>query len=285
MMKWLTILVLAGLMGASWFYFNKKGKDVQVMRDEITRLEENGDPEGLVPEMKTKADGLDNEKTFSGILLTFLSAGFLGIFFVVYLLPFFAQRVTHAVYDSAEMVEKDVMHDARSLLAQGDYEGAITAFKAAAAAEPLNRLPWVEIAKIYKDNLVDPAAAIGTIRHALESQAWEINDAAYFLFRLAELYDEVDGNRESAIAIMNQVVEQFPNTRHSANASHRLHEWSMQATESAAEAAAVAPAGEAQVHVVPTQAEKDLAAEEEEFLARMRAAEQGRNPGGDNHTA
>ena len=23
-----------------------------------------------------------------------------------------------------------------------------------------------------------------TIRHALESQAWEINDAAYFLFRL-----------------------------------------------------------------------------------------------------
>jgi tetratricopeptide (TPR) repeat protein len=287
MMKWLTILVLAGLMGASWMYFNKKGKEVEMMRDEITRLEEIGDPDGLVPEMKGKADGVDNEKTFSGILLTFLSAGLLGIFFVVYLLPFFAQRVTHAVYDSAEMVEKDVMHGARSLLAQGDYEGAIAAFKAAAAAEPLNRLPWVEIAKIYKDNLGDPASAIGTIRHALESQAWEINDAAYFLFRLAELYDEVDGNRESAIAIMNQVIEQFPGTRHSANASHRLHEWSMQAGEAgtAAEEVAAAPAGEGQVYVVPGPGDSELAAEEEEFLARMRAAEQGRNPGSDNHSA
>ena len=84
----------------------------------------------------------------------------------------------------------------------------------------------MEIAKIQKDHLHDSQAAIATIRLALESQEWEINDAAYFLFRLAELYDEVEGDRDSAIAIMNQVVEQFPGTRHSANASHKLHEWS-----------------------------------------------------------
>ena len=148
-------------------------------------------------------------------------------------LPAFANRVTHAVYDSAEMMENDVMHDARSLLAQGDFAGAIEAFKKAAAAEPLNRLPWVEIAKIYKDNLQDPASAIQTIRYALESQEWEINDAAYFLFRLAELYDEIEGNRESAMAIMQQVVDQFPGTRHAANATHKLHEWSAEETASA----------------------------------------------------
>jgi tetratricopeptide (TPR) repeat protein len=129
------------------------------------------------------------------------------------------------VYDSAEMVEKDVMHDARVRVAQGDYHGAIEAFKEAAKAEPLNRLPWVEISKIYKDHLEDPQAAIQTIRYALESQEWEVNDAAYFLFRLAELYDEVAGDRASAIAIMQQVVEQFPRTRHSANANTKLHEW------------------------------------------------------------
>jgi tetratricopeptide (TPR) repeat protein len=159
------------------------------------------------------------------------------------------------VYDSAEMVERDVMHDARSLLAQGEYAGAIEAFKQAAAADPLNRLPWVEIAKIYKDNLNDPASAIQTIRYALESQEWEINDAAYFLFRLAELYDEVEGNRASAVAIMEQVVEQFPGTRHSANANHKLHEWSNQAAAAAA------------------------AAEEEEYLAKMRTP--GAGPGTD----
>jgi tetratricopeptide (TPR) repeat protein len=187
--------------------------------------------------MEIDLNSMEGEKTMYGILLTFLSAGLVGIFFVVYALPFFAQRVTHAVYDSAEMVEKDVMHDARSLTAQGDYEGAIAAYKLAAAADPLNRLPWVEIAKIQKTNMEDSAAAIQTIRHALEGQAWEVNDAAYFLFRLAELYDEVEGNRESAVAIMNQVIEQFPETRHSANARNKLHEWSVAEAAAASQGA------------------------------------------------
>jgi outer membrane protein assembly factor BamD (BamD/ComL family) len=39
------------------------------------------------------------------------------------------------------------------------------------------------------------------------------------------LYDEVEGNRASAVAIMQQVIDQFPATRHSANASHKLREW------------------------------------------------------------
>ena len=226
-MKWLGILLLVLLAGGSWFLFDRTGKEMKEVTRQIVAAEESGDPETKVPDLKAKRDGMEGERTIEGILLTFLSAGLVGIFFVVYALPFFAQRLTHAVYDSAEMVEKDVMHTARSLMAQGEYEGAIEAFKEAAAADPLNRLPWVEIAKIQKDNLGDPAAAIATIRHALESQEWEINDAAYFLFRLAELYNDVNGDRASAVAIMNQVIEQFPGTRHSANAGHKLHEWSV----------------------------------------------------------
>jgi tetratricopeptide (TPR) repeat protein len=225
MMKWITMLVLAALVAGSWMMYSNKTKEMASVSQKIDALEATGTAEEEISKLKIDLNSLEGEKTFNGILLTFLGAGLVGIFFVVYLLPFFAQRVTHAVYDSAEMVEKDVMHDARSLMAQGDYEGAIAAFKQAAAADPLNRLPWVEIAKIQKTNLEDPAAAIATIRHALESQAWEINDAAYFLFRLAELYDEVEGNRASAVAIMNQVIEQFPETRHSANARNKLHEW------------------------------------------------------------
>jgi tetratricopeptide (TPR) repeat protein len=225
-MKWLLYVLLAGLVAGSWVMFSNKGKELETMRGEVTALYEKGDPDGLLPAKENKVDVMEGERTFSGVLLTFLSAGLLGILFVFQVLPAFAQRITHSVYDSAEMVEKDVMRDARSLLAQGDYQGAIDAFKQAAAADPLNRLPWVEIAKIYKENLDDPASAILTIRHALENQAWEVNDAAYFLFRLAELYDEVEGDRASAVAIMRQVVEQFPGTRHSANASHKLHEWS-----------------------------------------------------------
>lgn len=225
MMKWIMCVVLAVLVAGSWMMYSKTEKKMTALRQEMSQLEEKGGAEEEVKKMEIDLNSMEGEKTFNGILLTFLSAGLVGILFVVYILPFFAQRVTHAVYDSAEMVEKDVMHDARSLTAQGDYHGAIAAFREAAALDPLNRLPWVEIAKIQKTNLEDPAAAIATIRHALESQEWELNDAAYFLFRLAELYDEVEGNRASAVAIMNQVIEQFPETRHSANARNKLHEW------------------------------------------------------------
>lgn len=232
--------------------YSKQGREMASLRTQIEQAENAGEPDEEVAKLKDAETSLEGEKLFNGILLTFLSAGVAGIFFVVYVLPFFAQRVTHAVYDSAEMVERDAMHDARSLVAQGEYEGAIAAFQKAAAADPLNRLPWVEIAKIQKDNLGDSAAAIDTIRYALESQAWEVNDAAYFLFRLAELYDEVQGDRESAVAIMNQVVDQFPGTRHAANANHKLHDWVAKDEAAAA------------------------AAEEEAYLARMQQAAAGK---------
>lgn len=260
MMKWIMILVLAVAVGGSWISYSGKGREMESLKEKITPLKDEGDPEEMVQKMETQLQTLEGEQTFNGILLTFLSAGLVGIVFVVYLLPFFAQRVTHAVFDSAEMVEKDFMRDARSLAAQGDYEGAITAYQRAAAADPLNRLPWVEMVKIQKDYLEEPAAAIQTIRHALESQEWEVNDAAYFLFRLAELYDEVNGDRASAVAIMNQVIAEFPETRHSANASHKLHEWQ---AGGAAAADVVKDSG-------PLDAAAITAREEEEYLERMK---------------
>jgi len=224
-MKLLAKLALLILVGAAWWVFAEKGREIEELEQEILQVEVADINDERLPKMKSDLDGLKGERTFTGILLTFLTAGFVGILFVFVVLPMMAQKVTHAVYDSAEMIERDVMHDARVLVAQGEYLAAIEAFKEAAKAEPLNRLPWVEIAKIQKDNLEDPQAAIDTIRGVLEGQEWEISDAAYFMFRLAELYDEELGEREIAVAILQQVVEQFPRTRHSANAKTRLHEW------------------------------------------------------------
>lgn len=253
-MKWFVCLVLVVLLGWSWNSFNKSKDGMTALQTQIDQEIDRGDPEGIVPKLEGEKQGMEGQRLFLGILATFLGAGVVGIVVVVYLLPFFAQRVTHAVYDSAELVEKDAMHDARAKIAQGDYEGAIESYKEAAAADPLNRLPWVEIAKIYKDHLEQPKLAIQTIRHALESQEWEINDAAYFLFRLAELYYDVEGDYSSAVTTMNQVIEQFPGTRHSANAKHKLHEWST------------------------AQAASGINAEEEEYLARMRKANEQNRP-------
>lgn len=228
-MKWALYVVLALAVVGGWVFYAKSDSGLKKLEQNIEEIHNRGDADDddLLAKMKTNLESKRNEKTFSGILLAFLSAGLVGIVFVIHVLPAIAHRMTHAVYDSAEMVEKDPMHDARAKVAQGDYEGAVEAFRQAAEADPLNRLPWVEIAKIQREHLEDPSAAIQTLRHAIEEHDWQVNDAAYLMFRLAELYDEDVHDRQSAATIMQQVMEQFPETRHSANARHKLHEWGL----------------------------------------------------------
>ena len=271
-MKWLLYLLFIALVGGSWVLFSNSGKELTSKQVQLEEATNTGDDE-----VRTKLEGeistIEGERTFQGILLAFLSAGLVGIVFVFQILPSIAHKVTHAVYDSAEMMEHDVMHDARSLLAQGDYEGAIAAFRAAAAAEPLNRLPIVEIVKIQKDHLRDPASAIQTVRDALEGQAWEPNDAAYFLYRLGELYDEA-GDRATAGVVLQQVIDEFPGTRHSANAMHKMHEWAHQEEGGEEEVPAeLAHLGDGEEAVDHESEEARIAAEEAEYLARMQAQE------------
>jgi len=226
-MKWGLYAVLALCVIFSWIKFNNAEKEIQREEQRMVDLKNTGDDEEAAAELETEIEGRKNEKTFSGILLAFLTAGLIGIVFVIHVLPAIAQRFTHAVYDSAEMVEQDPMHDARAKVAQGDWEGAIEAFKLAAEAEPLNRLPWVEISKIQLEQLEDPAASVQTLRTAIEGQEWEENDAAYLMFRLAEIYNQDMSDQASAVSVMQQVIEQFPESRHSANARHKLREWGM----------------------------------------------------------
>lgn len=221
------IAVLTLLVGGSWFMFYKAGDEMRDLQEQVEIERNLGDPEEKIPELKTKINGIEGQRVFNGILLAFLSAGLVGIVFVSQVLPLFAQKLTHAVYDSGEEVEADPFHEARVLIAQGEWEDAIESFREAAKQDPYNRMPWIEIAKIQKNHLEDPTAAVVTLRQAIEGQEWETNDAAFLMFRLAEIYDEDIEDRASAVTIMEQVMEQFPESRHSANARTKLHEWGM----------------------------------------------------------
>jgi tetratricopeptide (TPR) repeat protein len=227
-MKRLLHLLMIGALCAGWGYYIKAQHDAKAKIAGIEKHFNDADADGdkLSNELD-RANAAKDEKGFTGFLLAFLTAGYAGISFVVYVLPAIAHKFTHAIYDSGEEVEMDHFRDARAKIAQGDYEGAIEAFREGAASDPLNRMPWVEIARIQKEQLHDVAAAIQTLRGALADLAWHENDAAFLLFRLAELYDEGVSDRASAAAIFEQVIGQFPNTRHSANARHKLHEWGL----------------------------------------------------------
>lgn len=229
MKKALWYFIFMSLVCVVWMIYASKVKEVERIEFEIQELMNSTvrDAEEKISELDRKKLQVKGVQTFNGILLAFLSAGGVGIFFVLQVLPAIAHRFTHAIYDSAEMVEVDPMHDARSLLAQGEYEAAIDAFREVAESDRMNRLPWVEMVKIQRENLKSPQAAVATLREALDTREWEVDDAAFLIFRLAEIYDEDLENREIAGQLLEQVCEEFGDTRHAANARHKLHEWSL----------------------------------------------------------
>ena len=179
---------------------------------------------GVVAATFINTDSSDDSSAVTQLPALMLAGAYLGIMFVLYVLPAITDKATTAVLDSGELVEKDPLHDARAAYARGDYEDAMAVYRSVAEEDPYNRLPWVEIAKIQHDNLEDPEAAIATLREALEKHDWAINDAGYFMGRLADIYLEDLEDLESSVSILNQMVELFPETRHSANATHKLNE-------------------------------------------------------------
>lgn len=219
------IVILILLVGGSWFKFHQSGLRLTEIDADIEVLINEGDRKNEVPKLRGDRQGLEAERTFVGILLTFLTSGLAGIVFVTWLLPIFAQKMTHAVYDSGAVAEMDPFHKARVFMAQGEWEEAIECFREGAKEDSLNRLPYVEIAKIQRVNLEDAEAAVETLRGAIGGQEWEEEDVAFLMFRLAEVYDEDLGNRAAACSILEQVMEQLPGTRHAANAGAKLNEW------------------------------------------------------------
>jgi hypothetical protein len=171
------------------------------------------------------AEAQEGRMVLTGILLAFLSAGYVGIVFVAYLLPVLANKLTYAMFESGESGGPDALRHARALVAQGNYADAVEAFRRVAATEEGNRLPWLEIARLQREHLDDSLGAAATLREALEGHPWGEDDAGFLMFRLADLYADAFHDQDAAAEILAQLIQNFPQTRHSANARHRLQQW------------------------------------------------------------
>ncbi len=180
----------------------------------------------------------------NAFLLYALAAVMGGIIFVTMILPHLGDIVSTAVLSSGEEIEKDPFQKAHARVARGEYREAIEEFRRLAAAEPGNRRPIAEMAKIYLDKLHDPDGAIRTLEEALHASGWSEDDESFYLFRLVDLTLEHRHDTEHAVDLLKHVVERFPDSRHSANAVHRLRELDRTALASLSESHA-APEGPA----------------------------------------
>ena len=63
-----------------------------------------------------------------------------------------------------------------------------------------------------------------TLDQALARGNWRENDEAFFIFRKIDIFENHLQQKEQALACLQDVIERFPQTRHSANAMHKLRE-------------------------------------------------------------
>jgi len=151
-------------------------------------------------------------------------AGIFGVIFVAFVLPAIGDRIGEFFYTPPAQIDQDDRQKAMAKVAQGDYEGAIELFKRVVKNEPEDRFPIIEISKIQVEQFNDVDSAVQTLNEANTRGGWRDNDAAFFQFRLAELHNEYKNDKETARNIYQQIIAQYPETRHSANAIHKLNE-------------------------------------------------------------
>jgi tetratricopeptide (TPR) repeat protein len=139
-------------------------------------------------------------------------------------LPAIGDQVGSFFYNPSTEIEKDPHHRALVKLANGDFQAAIDEYGKVVEKNPADTLALSEMVRIYCDKLHEPEPAAALLEGALQQEHWSNDDVAFLGERLVDIYwlHQRDGARSRSILL--QIAEQMPETKHAANALHRLHE-------------------------------------------------------------
>jgi len=152
-----------------------------------------------------------------------LVAGLTAVLFVMMVVPSIGDSIGNLFFQPNEQVERDPHADAQAALARGDHAAAAEEYRKLIEADPNDLLSYSEFAKITCENLGDPAGAAQVLEEALQRE-WAPEDAAFLTARLVDVYWQHQHDAQSARALLVQIIEAMPGTRHAANAEHRLRE-------------------------------------------------------------
>jgi tetratricopeptide (TPR) repeat protein/uncharacterized membrane protein len=157
---------------------------------------------------------------FGGVVLI---GGAAGIMVVTVLLPAVGDTIGGFFFAPNEKIEKAPHADAMAAMARGDYEEAVQEYLKAFEADPHDTLALSEMAKIECEHLGNPEAAADLLEQSLQRE-WTPEDATFLTTRLVDVYWKYQHNARDARALLMQIIEGMPGTKHSANAQHKLQE-------------------------------------------------------------
>src|SRR5690606_31905460 len=111
--------------------------------------------------------------------------------------------------------------EALAKTARGDYEGAVAAYKKVVGKTPTDTHAISEAVRLQCDKLEDPNGAAAYLEHLLQNE-WPMDDAAFLANRLVDVYWNYLQDADRSRPILEQIMSDMPETKHSANAAHRL---------------------------------------------------------------
>lgn len=167
-----------------------------------------------------EADHTITMMLFAGVILVGCVA---GAVVALSLIPAIGDAVGHFFYAPNERVAQDPHAAAVAKVAQGDYEGAVEAYLAVWEKDPADTLAASEAARIYCERLGRPEAAAELLEGAVKEEL-PAEEGAFLASRLVDVYWGYQHDAIRAREVLIQIAESLPDTRHAANAQHRILE-------------------------------------------------------------
>lgn len=139
------------------------------------------------------------------------------------LLPALGESLANMFYGPNVEIEKDPHSVAVAKSAQGDFEGAIDAYMDIFEANPSDVMALSEVIHIYCDRLHDYEQAAKVLEEALQEE-YPVENSAFLCNRLVDVYWLYQHDALKARQLLIQIAENMPDTKHAANAQHRLQQ-------------------------------------------------------------
>ena len=211
-------LVIALLVVCAFLAWKEKHKPERPGPAQVSLIEGSADPAAEIPE---PAGGYRNSMTLFIYILIICITG--GIVLLKWGIPALGDRVAESFYSAPEKAEQSTTQKAMSLVAQGEYHKALAAFGKILEETPADRFAVMESAKIYQDKLGDTDAAVEVLEKAVAGE-WPADDKCFFLVRLADIHATQRCDFARSRQILEQLVRDYPESNHAANAHHKLRE-------------------------------------------------------------
>lgn len=141
----------------------------------------------------------------------------------IWLLPMVGERLGNAFFNPGGEIERDPHADALAKVALGDYVAAIHQYLRCYQKDPDDVLALSEAVHLYCDKLDDYDSAAKLLEDELKRE-WPADQGAFLAGRLVDVYSKYQHDHARARALLLSIAESMPESRHSANALHRLRE-------------------------------------------------------------